>query len=206
MIRVIMSPDVLRDRPGSYSWRGRATAFAVGGVVAGVAMGALVGALGQLLLSTSNRAVALAFGVALAPLALLEAAGWRPPLLQRDRESPGHWLRIHPRLGAGLTGGWLSLAVVTRIGFSIVYVVPLAAFLSADWRAGALIWGAYGLSRSLGGIALSELSHRLRPRLGVHSMIALGEPLLASATVARRLSGTVLLAGMVVFVATSVIN
>jgi hypothetical protein len=52
-----------------------------------------------------------------------------------------------PGAAPATNGALLGLAVTSRIGFWLWYVVPLAAFLSAAPVAGAIVWGLYGLAR-----------------------------------------------------------
>lgn len=71
----------------------------------------------------------------------------RAPILQINRETPESLLSRGPLLWSAANGALLGLAVTSRIGFWLWYMIPIGVFLSASPIAGAVIWGSYGLVR-----------------------------------------------------------
>ena len=73
------------------------------------------------------------------------------------------WLGIGPAVGAALNGAAMGAGFVTRIGYWLWYVIPVTCFLLASPRAGALVFGLYGLVRAAFPVALA-VNDRLRER------------------------------------------
>jgi hypothetical protein len=87
-------------------------------------------------------------GLAALVIGAAELAGRRPRLLQRDMETPQRWLYGSGLRWALLNGSALGIAITTRLGFSLWYVIPAGSFLTADPALGACIYGTYGFTRT----------------------------------------------------------
>ncbi len=138
--------------------RSSLSAKALVSVAAAVAAGALAGcavALCGRLLSLEHRAqVILVLAVALVLSSL-----FRVRLIQRDVETPQSLLSLGPLRWAASNGALLGLGVASRIGFWAWYVLPLGVFALAQPTRGAVLWGAYGLTR-LAILAVVAISMR----------------------------------------------
>lgn len=71
----------------------------------------------------------------------------RVPLPQRDVETPQVLLHRGPLWWAMGNGALLGLAVTSRIGFWLWYVVPIGCLVSGSPVTGALVWGLYAVAR-----------------------------------------------------------
>jgi hypothetical protein len=161
MIHVITSPDVSRGQP-TRDGPSRTLSFMCGGLIGGALTGAAIGGAAGLMSEQVRAAATLALGVAVLGLALLEAVGKRPVLLQRNTETPYAWVHGSPLIGPLLTGGLLGTAIGTRVGFAIVYLPLLVALASGSAMVGALVGGAYAAARvaGAGGVVLMALVAR----------------------------------------------
>lgn len=150
MIYVIMYRGVYRSEQRlKTSWPILALTFVAGAVSAGAAFGFLLGAVGGALDEEARLLIVAALaagGVAVGALGLF---GRQVPLVQLNRETPREWLFDHPLLGTFGTGGLIGAGFLTRVGFWLWYVVPVAAFASGSGVLGASIFGAYAATRSL---------------------------------------------------------
>jgi hypothetical protein len=116
----------------------------IAAAVAGGAAGAAMGLVGEALTQTWPTWALRCIAVALAAPIAFELAGHRPPIPQRDRESPRRWYFQESWRWAWKTGGILGSAVLTRLGSWSWYLIPLCAMATeSPWR-GAVIWGVYG--------------------------------------------------------------
>ncbi len=124
-------------------------AFLLGGVVAGSALGAVLGALGSLLLggvAISVRLVVLALALGLGLGVDLRPGSAPGPRRQVDER----WLDEFRGWAYGLGyGAQLGLGVSTVVSSAATYVALLATLLCAGAGAGALILGVYGAIRGL---------------------------------------------------------
>lgn len=110
--------------------------------------------------------VLTATALALAGLDLL-----RVPVWQRNRETPRNWMDYPGAVWGLLNGGALGVGLITRIGFWSWWLVPAASLLSGSAASGAVIYGAYALSRALGVLGLAAVSigrDYQRPALWLH--------------------------------------
>lgn len=146
MVYVIRSVGVYRRQA---KWGVRGVIFTASALVSSLAAGATLGLAGSLLAGQTRSTLVFV----LAPLGLLLAAvdmlASGLPVLQVDREtrrSPASTGTARAAWGNGIA---LGLGATSRIGFWLWYVVPVAAFLSGDPLVGALLFGAYGLTRGV---------------------------------------------------------
>ena len=121
---------------------------------AGYLTGALLGIIGGTTDLTVRIGLATFLAVGGGLLGLADLLGEKVPVLQCNRETPQVWARSGGTRWAFLNGGSLGWGGLTRVGFWAWYLIPASAFLVGDALQSALIYGTYGLSRSLGGIAL----------------------------------------------------
>jgi hypothetical protein len=122
--------------------------YILSGTAAGIVVGAFLGWLG----SRTGNDVRLAAGTILGLLAVAvgvaELSGHRPPLLQRNRETPQRWLHAGALRWAIMNGAALGSAFTTRLGFTLWYVVPASALLLGSPARGAAIYGTYAFART----------------------------------------------------------
>lgn len=121
-------------------------AKALTSVAAATSVGALVGCAvalcGRLMTFEQRAQLVLVLAVILLASPLL-----RVRLPQRDVETPQALLSQGPLLWAVGNGSLLGLGIASRIGFWAWYVLPLGVFALAEPILGAVLWGAYGLTR-----------------------------------------------------------
>lgn len=143
----------LGERGRGSRWWLTASAYVVGSVLGGVAMGAAAGLLGAatvgaLDVSTSVRLVVLGLAL-LVGLALdLRIGGLKLPTIHRqvDEEWRTRYRGWVWGLGFGLQ---LGTGVVTIVTTSTVYVTWLAAALTGSVAGGAVVGLVFGLARAL---------------------------------------------------------
>jgi hypothetical protein len=122
---------------------------AIAGVVVAGSIGLALGVAGEWLLKGFRVRVEIA--VSLVALVGTYAALERLlnlGLLERNQQTSRSWTNRPASLWAIYNGGLLGAGIATRLGSSIWYLVPAAAFLSATPVRGLVIYGIYGLARS----------------------------------------------------------
>lgn len=136
--------------------------YVLAGTASGALAGAAFGSVGSLL-PTNTRAL-LGTGLALGAIVIGIAGviGYHPKLLQIDRETPYGWLAPGPLRWAVRNGAAIGFGARTRLGFWLWYVIPLGAFISGSPLLGAIGYGLYGFTRTLGagGILFLERTGR----------------------------------------------
>ena len=150
---MLSSITPLGERGRQRSWGATVTAYAVGSVVAGSALGALLG----LLPAPSARTGLVVLAAACALAAALDL---RPALLPTVRRQVNEdWLGVYRGwvCGAGF-GLQLGLGVVTIVTTAAVYVVLVAAAVSGSVAAGAAVGGTFGLVRALPALTLRRVT------------------------------------------------
>ncbi len=132
-------------------WTVTVTAYTVGSTVAGGSLGAVLGGLGGLGGYDPSGPVPLAvLAVAALLAAVADRAGPPRPLGGWRRQVDERWLTEYRGwvYGAGY-GLQLGAAVLTIVPTTAIYVVLLAAVLSGNLGAGAVIGASFGLVRAL---------------------------------------------------------
>lgn len=132
-------------------------------VLAGGFAGSIAGLVGAAA-SAPGAAAAKLVVATLAVLMVFDGFGLHVPVLQRDRETPKTWVDAGRVRWATYTGAALGFGALTRLGFLAWYLIPLTAFLSRAWWAGAAIWATYGAVRTAASLTLGWW--RLRSRGG----------------------------------------
>lgn len=192
MIYVIMNSDVLRNQHNSRWWK-KAIVFTAASALTGTALGACLGLLGSLALSTPHReAVGLVLAAIAASVGVYELAVGRVPLVQRNCEVPQRLMQRGPFFGTARYGVSLGAGFASRIGFALWYIVPVSSFLVGDVTAGAAIYGTYAAGRGAAPWLLVLLSRVAKARGERPRVIELW--LLRSNGVARRLAAGCLFA------------
>ncbi|HTG47800.1 MAG TPA: hypothetical protein VK646_09120 [Actinomycetota bacterium] len=168
----------LGERGRGSRWWLTTSAYVVGSIVGGAAMGALVGVLGTVaFISLGLGSRLLVLGVAIVAGLLLDAGafGLRLPTVHRQVDEA--W-RTRYRgwvwgLGFGLQ---LGTGVVTIVTTSLVYATWLAGALTADVPAAVAIGLVFGLARALPVFGVARV-HRSDQLLRVDAVLArLAEP------------------------------
>src|SRR5690348_4733571 len=138
---MLASITPLGERGRRSTWGVTLTAFALGASLAGAAVGALLGTLGDLAIphaSTRARLIALAVaaGLALALDLARTVPGPRRQVNERWLDEYRGWV-----YGLGY-GAQLGLGVTTIVASAATYLMLGAAFLSGGALAGAIVVGA----------------------------------------------------------------
>ena len=92
-------------------------------------------------------------------------------------------MQLGPAGWATVNGGALALGFMSRIGFALWYMVPLASFMVASPSLGVLIYGSYGLLRT--GLAVTFV-------LGAQHVANLDDAALSLRTSATTICGAIL--------------
>jgi hypothetical protein len=158
----------LGERSRGARWIVTVSAYIVGAVGSGFALGGILGGIGQLLLpwnSPGRVALILLAGIALIGLVTdLRLLGIGLPSPKRQVDDA--WLTRYRGWVYGLAfGAQLGLGVVTVVITSAVYVTDVALFLSASWLRGALLGATFGLIR--GSTILATARVQVPHQLGV---------------------------------------
>jgi hypothetical protein len=156
---MLTSITPLGERGRHSHWLVTVTAFGLGAVAASAGLGALIAAVGRLVLPDSTSAhlrLALLAG-ALAVAVLLDAS--REPAPGTRRQVNERWLDRYRGWVYGLGfGAQLGLGVTTVVSSAATYVALVAAFLSGEPGAGALIVGCFGLVRGVTPLAAARVT------------------------------------------------
>ena len=147
---MLASITPLGERGRHSHWGITVSAFLVGATAAGAAAGAVLGALGSIVLPARTGLAVLACAIAVS--VVLDAVYRRVPGPRRQVDE--RWLDEYRGwvYGAGY-GAQLGLGVTTIVSSAATYVAVLAAFLAGGAPAGALILGCYGAVRGLTPLA-----------------------------------------------------
>src|SRR5689334_17066249 len=147
---MLASITPLGERGRHSHWGITVSAFLVGATAAGAAAGAVLGALGSIVLPARTGLAVLACAIAVS--VVLDAVYRRVPGPRRQVDE--RWLDRYRGwvYGAGY-GAQLGLGVTTIVSSAATYVALVAAFLSASTGSGALILGCYGAVRGLTPLA-----------------------------------------------------
>jgi len=144
---------VHRNQAGR-SWKSKAAVYTLASVAAGLVAGAALGIVGGLLPLHIRLAVGSILAIVAIAVGSLELFGRRVQPLQFDCETPQRWINKGAWRWATRNGLTLGFGATSRIGFWLWYVIPLGAFLIGDPVASAVIYGTYGLVRSLGAVVI----------------------------------------------------
>ena len=175
-------------------WWVTATAYTVASVVAGGAVGLLLGWIGSAL----TRLLALGPTTRLAVLALVllvavlfDTKVIRRPLPMWHRQVDERWLTTYRGwvYGAGF-GLQLGTGVVTIVPSAVTYATLAAALLSATWQTGLLIGVVFGAVRSVpllltGRLRTADALYRTTQR------VTAAEPLANRVTIAGQIAAAV---------------
>lgn len=165
---MLASITPLGERGRRSTWGVTASAFLLGAVLAGVAAGAALGALGSLVVppGVGSGARVAVLAAALAVAIALDGVARRIPGPRRQVDE--RWLDRYRGWVYGFGYGWqLGLAVTTVVSSAATYVALLAAFLARDAAAGALVLGCFGLVRGLTPLAAAHVRSQ-RQLVGLH--------------------------------------
>jgi hypothetical protein len=186
----IASSDVYRSQGGG-SWVSKAIVYTLSSALAGLALGALLGALGGWIPPEVRFAVGSVLAVMGIVTGGLEIIVGRVQPPQFDRETPQRWMHKGPLRWAIRNGSTLGVGATTRIGFFLWYVVPLGALLTGDPVLGAVVYGTYGFIRAVAA-----------PLLLLVSMLGAAD--FSDWLVLRYKSARVLAAGQLIFLGAAV--
>jgi sulfite exporter TauE/SafE len=190
---MLSSIHPLGERSRHNSWALTVTFFTVGSVLAGSALGLVLGLLGSIVFDDIGATAALVATSALALLAgVLDVVGVTPP--GPSRQVNEHW--IGPFRGwvyGGSFGVELGLGFLTYIVTWGVYATYAGALLTASPLAGALVGATFGVGRSLLLLAAGYVDRPSR-------LTSFNRGLAAAGPVVRRSAATALVLGGVVMI------
>jgi hypothetical protein len=166
---VLASITPLGERGRRSTWGVTVIAFALGATGAGVAAGALLGALGSALLPAgTGPRLAAVVGVLAVAVAL---DGLASPVPGPRRQVNERWLDEYRGWVYGLGYGvQLGLGVTTIVTSAALYAALAAAFLAGP-AGGAVIVGCYGLVRGVTPLAAARVRSPLQ-LMAVHRGLA----------------------------------
>ncbi len=174
---MLSSITPLGERGRHSRWARTVGAYVFGSLAGGATLGALLGALGQLLPHQSPLVLLAGFGGACLIGLVLDAriGGLRLPTVRRQVNED--WLARYRGWVYGLGFGFqLGLGVVTIVTSSAVYLTFLLALLSGSPWLGGLLGVAFGGVRALPVVALARVTEPGQLR-GVHRRLqAWGTP------------------------------
>jgi hypothetical protein len=160
---MLSSISPLGERARASRWWVTTTAYVLGSLVGGLALGGLSGLLGAVVPDTvrsSPWALGLAAALLLLGLALdLRLGGLALPSWQRQVDE--QWLTRYRGwvYGVGF-GAQLGFGLVTIITSSTTYAVVVLAVLSGSPGAGLLLGGVFGLVRALPSVLMAGVHDR----------------------------------------------
>jgi hypothetical protein len=195
---MLASITPLGERGRRSTWAVTVTAFLIGGLVGGAAIGALAGAVGRLVLphdtSDAARLAALAAIVLIAIALDLRSDPAPGPRRQVDER----WLDRYRGWVYGLGfGGQLGIGITTVVSSAATYAMLAAAFLTRSPAWGALIAGCFGAIRGLTPLAAARVDRPDR-LLAFHAvMLRARAPVARAALAALALIVAVAIAGAV---------
>jgi hypothetical protein len=182
---MLASITPLGERSRRSTWAVTTTMHTFGSLVGGAVVGALAGLLGWL----AVRGVATHARLAVLAAAVVVGVAWelaRGRVPGPRRQVDERWLDRYRGWVYGLGyGAQLGAGLVTVVVSAAVYVVPVAAFLSANPLAGALIGGVAGLFRGATVLAAARVTTPAR-LVAFHARMRLFEqPIRAAALVVQ---------------------
>ncbi len=160
---MLSSISPLGERARASRWWVTTTAYVLGSLAGGLALGGLSGLLGSLVpgsVRSSPWALGLAAALLLLGLVLdLRLGGLSLPSWQRQVDE--QWLTRYRGwvYGVGF-GAQLGFGLVTIITSSTTYAVVLLALLSGSPGAGLLLGGVFGLVRALPSVLMAGVRDR----------------------------------------------
>lgn len=131
----------------------KALGAALGGLVGGMAAGAILGLTAQLTPTETRAVIAIAAALCIVSGTIVRTN--RP--WQFERETSQALLGRGPLMWSFANGALLGFGGTSRLGFWTWYLIPLATWIAGSPIIGAVIWGAYGVTRMgvSGAIALT---------------------------------------------------
>jgi hypothetical protein len=147
---MLASITPLGERGRQSTWAVTVTAFLIGGVAGGLAIGALAGVAGRLIIPASFGADARLAVLAVVALLALAVDARADPAPGPGRQVNEEWLSRYRGWVYGLGfGTQLGFGLTTVVSSAATYVALVAAFLTRSPADGALIAGCFGLVRGL---------------------------------------------------------
>ena len=159
---MLSSISPLGERARHSRWWVTTTAYLLGSLVGGLAMGGLAGLVGQLVPDSARSSRwALALLAVLFLVGLLLDLRGAPSVPSWHRQVDEQWLTAYRGWVYGLGfGAQLGFGLVTIITSTTTYAVVLLAALSGQAGAGLVIGGTFGLVRALPSLLMVRVRDR----------------------------------------------
>ena len=177
---MLSSIHPLGERARHNRWGVTVSAFTVGAIASGAALGLALGGIGWITLTLDSSILLIATaGLALAG-GVLDLTGIEPP--GPSRQVNENWIgAFRGWVYGGGFGIELGVGVATYIVTWTVYAMLLSAFLTASPVAGALVGAAFGLGRSM-SILSARFVDRPSRLISFNRALARGGPIVRWAT------------------------
>jgi sulfite exporter TauE/SafE len=191
---MLSSIHPLGERARHNRWGLTVTAFTLGAIVSGAAVGFVLGGVGSRVLPFDPSVLVVATATVALTAGVLDMSGMRAP--GPERQVNENWIgAFRGWVYGGGFGIELGLGFVTYVVTWGVYAMFLAAAFTASPVAGALVGAVFGLGRSLSLVAAGFVDRPSRLTLFNRRVAQAGPLVRRSSEVAVALLGAVFLAG-----------
>jgi sulfite exporter TauE/SafE len=190
---MLSSIHPLGERSRHNSWGLTVASFTLGSVLAGSAVGLLVGFAGSLVLTdVTPDAILMATAAVILLAGGLDLLGVTPP--GPSRQVNEHWIgTFRGWVYGGSFGVELGLGVLTYIVTWGVFATFAAAFLTASPGAGALVGATFGFGRSILLLAAGYVDRPSRLISWNRGLVTAGPPVRRTAALAFTLGGVLMI-------------
>jgi len=191
---MLSSIHPLGERARHNRWIVTASAFTVGAIVSGAALGVAMGGLGSALLDMTTTALLVATAVVALTAGILDLAGRKAPGPARQVNET--WIgSFRGWVYGGAFGLELGLGVFTYVVTWGVYATFLSALLTASPVAGALVGATFGIGRSISVLAAGYVDRPSRLVSFNRALAGAGPMVRTGASTAFAALGLVAIAG-----------
>ena len=190
---MLSSIHPLGERSRHNRWALTVTSFTIGSVLAGSAVGLLLGFTGSIVLRDVAPAATLLATAAVTLLAGgLDLFGVTPP--GPSRQVNEHWIgAFRGWVYGGSFGVELGLGFLTYIVTWGVFATLAAAFLTSSAAAGALVGATFGFGRSILLLAAGYVDRPSRLLSWNRGLVSAGPPVRRTAALAFTLGGALMI-------------
>jgi len=191
---MLSSIHPLGERARHNRWFVTASAFAVGAIVSGAALGSAMGFIGSAFLSMTTTTLLVATAVVALAAGILDLVGTKAPGPARQVNET--WIgSFRGWVYGGAFGLELGLGVFTYVVTWGVYATFLSAVLTASPVAGALVGATFGIGRSISVLAAGYVDRPSRLVSFNRALVEAGPVVRTGASTAFAALGLVSIAG-----------
>ena len=192
---MLSSISPLGERARANRWWVTTTAYLIGSLIGGIALGLLAGTLGLAIPDRWHAAALVVGGVALLVGLVLDVRlGARGSVPSWQRQVDEAWIgRYRGWVYGGGFGVQLGFGHVTIVTSTTTYAVVLLAALTGSPGLGAVVGGVFGLTRALPSLLLRRVDDRDRLRAALRRLQRMATSADILAKVALTVAAAVLL-------------